>query len=269
MVALEKLLRVSIADALNRPSRKPLCWGGLAGYRQLEVLAQELQRISVAFGGEYLHKLLTQVERALAHNRTLAEDLREAHTWVQRIAACLRYPPSAQASEQAALSGEQVAAEMAGLWQQFQPDLKRRPAQRALYCTWRRLWRSWGGELLHCYDIPGLPPDNLQLESLFGQLRRQQRRVSGRKSTAELRYFGHCQVLFRAESEEALLGQLREVKLADYQVQRRRLAAAEAPRQFICRLHRDPAKTVRRLVDRYAARRAELAHTSMANCHTA
>ena len=43
------------------------------------------------------------------------------------------------------------------------------------------------------------------LESLFGRLRRHQRRVSGRKSTRELRDFGQYQVLLLAESEEELL----------------------------------------------------------------
>ena len=133
---------------------------------------------------------------------------------------------------------------------EFQPDFKRQAAQTALQRTWGRLWRTWGPELLHCYEIPGLPADNLQLEAFFGRLRRHQRRISGRKSTAELRNFGHCQALFEAETEADLLGQLREVKLADYRAARQRLAEAEAPRQFLRRLHRDPAKTVRQLLQR-------------------
>ena len=46
------------------------------------------------------------------------------------------------------------------------------------------------------------------LESLFGRLRRHQRRVSGRKSTPELRDFGQYQVLFLAQSEDELLEQI-------------------------------------------------------------
>ncbi len=59
-------------------------------------------------------------------------------------------------------------------------------------------------------DIPGLPPDNLAMESLFEQLRRHQRRVSGRKSTRKLRDFGQYQVLFLADSEDELLEQIRQ-----------------------------------------------------------
>jgi hypothetical protein len=62
-----------------------------------------------------------------------------------------------------------------------------------------------------------------------------------------------------AESEEALLHQLRQVSPAEYQAHRQRLAEAEAPRQFLRRLHRDPLSTMRDLVDQHAARRTALA----------
>jgi hypothetical protein len=148
---------------------------------------------------------------------------------------------------------------MEELQQSFQPDLKRRPAQAALYGAWHRTWEGYGPDLLHCYDIPGLPPDNLMLESLFGRLRRHQRRVSGRKSTRELRDFGQYQVLFLAESEEELLEQIRQVSLQEYRENRRRLEEAEAPRRLLYRLHRDPLGTMRGLLKQHAVRRTALA----------
>jgi len=267
LLALEKQLRRGIRDAVTRSSRKPFRWGGLTGYQQLEALAQELRR-AVAGGAksDYWRQLLFQVERALTRNRTLAEDVREAFTWVQRIAACLRYPLDRAAGAKPP-SSAQVAHEMETLLGQFQPDFKRRPAQTALHRAWHRLWRTWGSELLPCYDIAGLPADNLQLEGHFGRLRRHQRRISGRKTTHELRDFGQCQALFWAETETELLSQLREVKLADYHVQRRYLAQAAAPRQFLYQLHRDPARTVRQLLDDHAARQVELAHANAADIH--
>jgi hypothetical protein len=267
LIAIERQIRRGIRDAVNRSSRKPFRWSGLTGYQQLEALEQELrQTVASGFGNDYLRQLLRQVERAVTNNRTLAEDVREAHAWTERIAACLRYPANAQ-PETRWPTGQQVADEMNLLLQRFQPDFKRRPAQTALHRAWHRLWRTWGPELLHCYDIPGLPADNLHLEALFGRLRRHQRRISGRKTTHELRDFGQCQVLFRAETQEDLLGQLRDVKLADYQAQRRRLAEAETPRQFLRRLHHDPAKTARQLLDDHAARQSELGRAGVANPH--
>ena len=262
MIEIEAQIRVAIRDAVNRPSRKPFYWGGLRGYKQLQAVAQALQSVpSGELETGYLQRLAMQVNRALEKNRTLAQDLREAHTWLRRIAECLRYPPSSSSasdSSEAPLTSEQAKREMEELLQGFQPDLKRRPAQAALYRAWHRVWGDCGPDWLHCYDIPGLPPDNLMLESLFEGLRRRQRRISGRKSTRELRDFGQYQVLFLAESEEELLQQIRQVPLAEYQARRLRLAEAEAPRQLLHRLHRDPLGTMRRLVDQHAARRAAL-----------
>ncbi|NIN69162.1 MAG: hypothetical protein GTO63_31635, partial [Anaerolineae bacterium] len=130
----------------------------------------------------YLRRLKMQVDRVVEAYRVNVEDLREAHTWLRKIADCLRYPPCPVTPEPS-VSSEQVKEEMETLQQSFQPDLKRRPAQVALHGVWHRTWKECGPDLLHCFDIPGLPPDNLMLESVFGRLRRHQRRISGRKST--------------------------------------------------------------------------------------
>jgi len=261
LVKIETQVRIAIRDAVNRKSRKPFYWGGLKGYEQLEAIAEALEELS---GDEpetdYLRQLKMQVDRAVEVYRVNAEDLREAHTWLGKIADCLRYPPS-DCTLEPSLSGKQVKEEMEELQQSFEPDLKRRPAQAALHKAWHRTWKAYGPDLLRCYDISGLPPDNLMLESLFGRLRRHQRRISGRKSTRELRDFGQYQVLFLAESEEELLEQIRQFSLEEYCENRRRLEEAEAPRRLLHRLHRDPLDTMRDLVEQHAARRAALSST--------
>ena len=137
---------------------------------------------------------------------------------------------------------------MEELLQPFRPDPQQHPAQFTLKKKLQRLWDKYGANLLHCYDIPGLPPDNLKMEAMFSHLRRHQRRISGRKSTAELRDFGQYQVLFLAETELQLLEQIQQVPIAEYKTQRRRLALAEAPRQQKHRLHRHPVSTIQTLV---------------------
>lgn len=255
---IEAQVRVAIRDAVNRPSRKPFYWGGLKGYEQLEAIAQALGEVS---SGEpetdYLQRLKMGVDRVVEAYRVNVADLREAHTWLRRIADGLRYPPGDSAPEPS-LTSEQVKQEMEALLRSFQPDPKRQPAQAALYGAWHRTWEEYGPDLLHCYDIPGLPPDNLRLESLFGQLRRHQRRVSGKKSTRELRDLGQCQALFLAKSAEELLEQIRQVSLAEYRENRRRLEEAEAPHRLLRRLHRDTLATMRDLVRQHAARRPAL-----------
>jgi hypothetical protein len=258
-MGIEAQIRVAIRDAVNRRSRKPFDWGGLKGYEQLEAITQALGRVpSDEPETDYLWRLKMQVDQVVERYRVNVEDLRQAHTWLRQIADCLRYPPS-DVTPKPSLTSEQVRREMEISLQSFQPDLKRRPAQAALHGAWHRTWEGYGPDLLHCYDIPGLPPDNLMLESVFGRLRRHQRRVSGRKSTRELRDFGQYQVLFLAESEEDLLEQIRQVSPEVYRENRRRLEEAEAARRLLYRLHRDPLATMRDLIKQHAARRAAIA----------
>jgi hypothetical protein len=260
---------VRLAELINRNSRKPFYWGGLAGYHQLQAIAQALDQVTLpGEGSAYLRRLTQPVERVLEKNRTLAAELQQVHQWLERIARCLRYPPSSfsegksgkisQVAEVVKVSSFQVAKEMEVLLQEFHPDAWRQPAQTRLLDALQKRWRSYGQELLFCYDIPGLPPDNLQIESLFGRLRRNQRRISGRKSTRELRDFGQAQVLFAAESEALLLQQIQGVPLGDYQAERVRLAQAEEPRQFFHRLHHDPQKTMQTLIEQHSTRCNEL-----------
>lgn len=251
MREIENHFRLAIRDAVNRATRKPFYWGGLKGYHQLENIAHVLHTLPLAQNAFFL-RLSRQVDRALENNRQLAETMEQTYTWFLRIANCLRYPPRSYAGVPAPTS-YQVKQEMEALLRNFDAEAQGQVVPLALYSGLRKRWNLFGEDLLHCFDIPGLPQDNLKVESLFGRLRCQQRRISGRKSTQPLRDFGHYQILFLAESEEHLLEQLRRVSVEEYQKQRKHQAQAEAPRQFLARLHRDPLKTMRALADKYNA----------------
>lgn len=262
LMAIESQIRAAIRDCVNHASRKPWRWGGLSGYQQLETIGQILRSLPCReIDTDYLSVLSVWVDQALSNSHAVASDLEEAHKWLRRIAECLHYPKHTSPSindvtditgtVKLPLTSFQVRQEMEELLQQFQPNPKQRPAQFTLKQKLQRLWHKYGTNLLHCYDIPGLPPDNLKIESLFSNLRRHQRRISGRKSTVELRDFGQYQVLFIAESEKQLLEEIQQVPVAQYKVQRRRLALAEAPRQHKLRLHRHPVSTIQALVDQH------------------
>jgi hypothetical protein len=139
------------------------------------------------------------------------------------------------------------------LIQKTQPDGMVQRAQIRLLSGLQKRWQLYGPDLLHCYEITGLPPDNLKLESFFGRLRRHQRRISGRNSTRELLDFGQAQVLFTAASLPELLSQIQMIPPDLYHRHRQRLAQAERPRQFFRRLHRDPLATVQALVSCHTA----------------
>lgn len=266
MMEIEANIRAAVRDAVNRESRKPFYWGGLKGYQQLDAIAKVLHGMSnTSANTAYFHQLTHQIERTLEHNRELAEALQEAHDWLRRIADCLRYPPRSHPDFDSVTS-QQIAQEMETLLQQLRQLTQTvHPVLKTLSNAVNYRWKSYGKDLLPCYDIPGLPPDNLQLEALFSCLRCHQRRISGRKSTKKLRDFGQYQVLFMAKSEAALLVQLRRVPILEYRKHRQRLAQAEAPRQFFHRLHRNPTATIQKLVDRYAQRQAELTSPNFAS----
>lgn len=251
LLEIEGQFRLAIRDAVNRATRKPFYWGGLKGYRQLESIAQVLHTMPVPENA-FFSRLIRQVDRTLDNNRQLAETMDKTYTWFLRIASCLRYPPRLYVGVPAPTSS-QVKQEMEELLRNFNSEAQGQVVPLALYSGLRKRWDLFGDDLLHCYDIPGLPQDNLKVESLFGRLRCHQRRISGRKSTQPLRDFGHYQILFLAESEEQLLEQLRGVPVEDYQEQRKLQAQAEAPRQFLACLHRNPAKTMQNLADKYVA----------------
>ena len=225
---------------------------------------------------EYFQQLVTQVDEALRRNRALADDLSSAHDQLIEIAQCLGYPTPHSSSTKtlfpeerrhysdANLTSTTIRQEMEVLLQKHQSISSQYPAQTALSIGFGRRWMSYGNDLLHCYDIPGLPPDNLRLESVFGKLRNHARRITGRKSTRELRDFGQCQILFLAESAEDLLKQIQQVPLSTYQSQRELLEKAEAPQRFLRQLHRDTLKATRNLLSKHPhAKAKKIAETTV------
>jgi hypothetical protein len=254
LIWIETQVRQAIRDAVNRSSRKPFTWGGLSGYEQLEAIEKGLDQIQgINYESDYLLCLRTRVKRVLVKNKTVAEDLKRAYQILLRVAQCLRYPPSTQALQFDEQKNSQwVAQEITKLIEEIIPCGRVQRAQVRLLGALKRRWELYSQELLYCYDIPGLPQDNLHLESLFGRLRRHQRRISGQKSTRELMDFGQAQVLFTAMSPQELLNQIQLVRQEEYLVHRNRLAEAERPRQFFHRLHRDPFETISTLIQNHS-----------------
>jgi hypothetical protein len=243
---------------VNRTSRKPFTWGGVAGYDQLDAMAQALHQLPSDTETAYLRSVLPQLDRALDVNQAVANDIRAAHTQLRRIAACLHYPADDRAKTTSPGTGQAVRQAMDSLLAEFRPDPTHQPAQAALQCGWHRVWKAWADDLLTCYERAGLPADNLQLESFFNRMRQHERRISGRASTRPLGALGAYQVLFIAESEQDLLDHLRRVSLADYLAHRQRLVQCEAGRQQRYRFHHDPAQAIQALLEQHATRRATL-----------
>jgi len=210
----------------------------------LEAIRQALLPLPGLDCSGFFQRVLFQLNRTLKNNRQLASNLEEAHQGLLEIADCLNYPPDSPAHRTLRFTREQVAANLDQWIASHHPNPVTQHPQNLLCTALRKRWKFCREGLLPCYEIPGLPQDNLQLESLFENLRRRQRRISGRKSTRELTDFAQAQVLFQATSEASLLEQIRQVPLREYYVWCARISQAERPRQFIQALHHDPSITM-------------------------
>jgi hypothetical protein len=243
--------RRAIRDALNRPSRKPFPLGGLRGYDQLVAIEQHLRQQRLRSGPDpYLSLLHDRVQRAVTMTATRAEQVRQMHTFLRQVEHYLAEVPrpSVGTDEQetgVTVPGSQAVQEK--LEEMFS-DLaqKSKTSRLAWQMTrkWRYLSKAWLPDILHCYDIPGLPRSNLDLESIFGTLRRGQRRISGRKETAPVRIFGPGEIVLLSLEDKDILPLLQSVPADVYWSQRRRQEEREEPRRWLRRLHRDPIRAL-------------------------
>ena len=244
--------RRAIRDALSRSSRKPFQCGGLQGYDQLVGISQYLSQRRAQSGPDpYLDQLHDDVQRALRATASQAEGVRQARTFltqVEHYLAGLPRPslePHAQEKTGLPISDSKtVQRELETMISDLaqQPNLY--PLTRRLIRKWHSMSETWLPDILHCYDVPGLPRSNLDLESAFGTLRRDQRRISGRKETTSLRVFGPGEISLLALDEEEVLPLLQSVPADEYWSQRRLQEEREEPRRWLTRLHRDPAQAL-------------------------
>jgi hypothetical protein len=114
----------------------------------------------------------------------------------------------------------------------------------------------WGDDLFVWYAIAGVPPTNNALESRFGRLRRDQRRISGRQfNTATLLDEEPYLVWECGDSEAQVLARLRRVATNRVDDQRRypNLCAEQERRRLTYRLQHHRLKVFRELEAEWAA----------------
>lgn len=250
--------RRAIRDALNRSSRKPLQCGGLQGYDQLLGISQHLSQRRLRSGPDpYLDQLHHDVQSALRATVSQAEGVRQARaflTQVEHYLAGVPRPslePNSQKTSLSISDSQTVQREL----EKMVSDLVQRPnicpLARRLVRKWRSMSKTWLPDILHCYDIPGLPRSNLDLESAFGTLRRDQRRTSGRKETTPLRVFGPGEIVLLSLNDEEILPLLQSVPADEYWSQRRLQEEREEPRRWLTRLHRDPAQALAQVDEQF------------------
>lgn len=246
--------RHSIRDALTRSSRRPFQCGGLRGYDQLEGIHQHLSAREVS--DPYLEELQGRVQVALEATATQAEDVRRARTFLTEVEHYLASVPrptlETDARETESLPGSDgVGVELEEMFGSLEEQEEVGPTTLRLLDKWNKMSKTWLPGILHCYDIAGLPRHNLKLEGAFGNLRRHQRRVSGRKETTPLRIFGPGEIMVQILDEEEILPWLRSVPPEEYWTQRRKQEEREEPRRWLRRLRRDPEQAMTQVDEQF------------------
>lgn len=174
------------------------------------------------------------------------EDTTSAPQSKATLAPQSKVPPIPSTSQTVHLKLEQ----MVDLWKQSAPL---NSTLEKVCRKWTSMADNWLPAILHCYDIPGLPRNNLKLEARFGQLRAHQRRVSGRKETTPLRRLAPGQLLCQTLDDEELLCYLRSVPTDDYWRERRKQEALEEPQRWLWRLHRYPLNALAQIDTQFSA----------------
>lgn len=162
--------------------------------------------------------------------------MRTAYAWVWRAAHLLENPTN-QAASVVETAYDDLLAEMVthatdqgGLTSAIQHFLK--------------VTASYAPDLFHCYDVPGLPRTNNDLEHTFGTARHHERRATGRKTgdsglvlRGQVRLLasvvGQCQVMDAAD--------LMPTDLLAWQAMRQELNFRAEARRAQHRFRHDPA----------------------------
>jgi hypothetical protein len=210
-------------------------------------------------GDERLAQLLNVIQPVQDEFRIPIKESRQGQQWMIDIAHVLDAPlPELDMPRPSVRSNQGTRVQ-----QQLNHYLSQLQKQRGL-SEWLMEFRRhliditgrWGDDLFVCYDIAGVPPTNNALESRFGRLRRDQRRISGRQfNTATLLDEGPYLIWECGDSEAQVLACLRRVATnrVDYQRRYKNLCAEQERRRLIYRLQHHQTQVFRELEIQWAA----------------
>jgi hypothetical protein len=150
---------------------------------------------------------------------TQVERYRRQRQWLIDLEHLLdpeRDPPKSSASVRQAVDDYLIA-----LTTRHTHDAEDQRVADHIHQIFRSFW--WG--LFTCYDVPGLPRTNNELERFMRQIKMGYRRVSGRKNVHDfiIRYGAYAALVDSSESLDELLTRLAEVDQEAFLQERKRL----------------------------------------------
>src|SRR5258708_3070354 len=114
--------------------------------------------------------------KGLTETASLWSDIQQGYAWVYHAAHILTSNEKQNAA-QVRQNYEHLLAEM-------EQTSTISETLATMLSTFRKVTASYWPGLFHCYDVPGLPHTNNELEQYFGSARYHERRATGRKQAS-------------------------------------------------------------------------------------
>jgi hypothetical protein len=186
---------------LTRKGRPPVRLAGMETYERLEHVARfSLDLLATHYDPRLAH-LYRGLRSSLSHFAQTYQAFHQGAAWLRDIAYIVE-PTTTQA-----LRGEQVAEQLRGSLDTMLHLPHVTPAFYEFRLHLDKVSRSsWPG-LFHCYDVPGLPRTNNDLESRFRDTPRRLLRTTGHKGLTQrtLQRQGAWELLPRPPTEAQVL----------------------------------------------------------------
>ncbi len=205
---------------LTLKGRPPFRLAGIETYERLQGVARfSLELLAQRYEPRLAH-LYQGLQSALSPFVAPYQELQQGAVWLRDMAYILE--PVATLP----MKGEQVAGQLRAYLDTVLrlPDVT--PTLERFRLHLDRVSRSYWSGLFHCYDVPGLPRTNNELESHFRETRRRLLRITGQKGQTQrtLQRQGAWELFPRPLTEAKLLGALRQTPSADLAQERQRFA---------------------------------------------
>jgi Transposase, Mutator family len=206
---------------LTLQGRPPFRLAGIETYERLQNVARFSLDLLAQRYEPRLAQLYQGLQAALSPFAESSQELQQGAAWLRDMAYILE-PAATQ---------PRSAAHVAGQLRGYLDTVRRWPkVTPTLYAFGRHLdtvSRSYGRGLFHCYDVPGLPRTNNEIESHFRDTSRRLLRTTGQKGLTQrtLQRQGAWELLQRPPTEAQVLEAVCQTSLEELAQERQRFAA--------------------------------------------
>jgi len=206
---------------LTLKGRPPFRLAGIETYERLDNVARFSLELLAQRYEPRLVQLYQGLQAALAPFAQTHQELQQGAAWLRDIAYILAPVPSRPIH----------AEDIAGPLRDYLDTVRRWPQATPTLSQFARhldtVSRSYWSGLFHCYDVPGLPRTNNELESRFRDTRRRLLRITGQKGLTQrtLQRQGAWEILPPPPTEAKIREALRPPPTEDLAQERQRFAA--------------------------------------------